>query len=90
MSKEKKSMIDLIDQSEPNIPNFDKAVKTIHQTAKERQVKTSVAIPESLHRELKKIAIDEGVDLRRFILQAVLDKCESTGHPLKAQYENLI
>jgi hypothetical protein len=89
MSKEKKSMIDLIDIT-TTIPNIDQAVKTIHQSSKERQVKTSVAIPESLHKELKKIAIDEGIDLRRFILQAVLDKCEAMEHPLKGKYAGLL
>lgn len=89
MKKENKSMIDLIDNTESSIPNIDKAVKTIHQSTKEKQVKFSIAIPESLHKDLKKIVIDEGVDLRRFFLQAALEKCESLNYPFKDKYPDL-
>ena len=82
----KKSMIDLMDNTEPNIANIDRAVKTIHQSQKEKQVKFSIAIPENLHKELKKIAIDEGMDLRRFFLQAALKKGETLGYQLQEDH----
>lgn len=85
----KKSMIDLMDNTEPTIQNIDKVVKTIHQNPKEKLVKLTVATPESLHKQLKKIAIDEGTDLRRFFLQAVLEKCEKLNYKLQEEYPDL-
>ncbi|MEM8527992.1 MAG: hypothetical protein AAGG68_25345 [Bacteroidota bacterium] len=89
-SNEKKSMIELMDNQEPIVPNIEKAVKSIHQSQKEKLVKFSIATPESLHKELKKIAIDEGIDLRRFFLQAALEKCERLNHSLKEAYPDFL
>jgi len=79
----KKSMVDFVDsQSEVGF-DVDKAVKTILQQKDEKMVRYGIVTPESLHKQLKKIAIDEGINLKDFFLQAVLEKCERMNYKIE-------
>lgn len=86
--REKKSIVDLMSQgaSSPEEEQLEKAVEKIHQiptpkkVKKEKTIRVTVDTPESLHKQLKKIVVDEGTDLRAFYLQAVKEKCERLGY----------
>jgi len=77
----KKSMIDLVG-SEVELTDIDKAVKMIHRQNGEALKRFSISMPEHLHKQLKKIAIDEGLHLKEFFLQAALEKCERMEYSL--------
>ena len=80
MSKrEKKSIVDLMNNSEIEEIQVEKAVEQIHKMVKpkkEKTVRVTVDTPESLHKNLKKLVIDESLDLKTFFLQAVEEKYE--------------
>ncbi len=84
MSKiEKKSIVDLINSPAPEARQLERAVEKIHQSPsvleKEKTVRVTVDTPESFHKELKRVIIDEAVDLKTFFLQAVREKLERLG-----------
>lgn len=78
MSKrDKKSIVDFVNQPTPDADQVDEAVKQIHKQPigqSEKMVRVSVDTPESLHRELKKLVIDQGIGLKEFYLEAVVEK----------------
>lgn len=83
MKKQKRSIIDLMNSPAPQHEQVEAAVNKVHsianlQTAqkKEKTVRVTIDTPESLHKALKKIIIDESVDLKTFFLQAVEEKLE--------------
>ena len=89
MSKrEKRSITDLMNQSTPEQELVDQAVNKIHQQAKnaskEKTVRATVDIPASFHKELKKLLIDESLELKIFCLQAIQEKYDR----LTGQTEN--
>ena len=76
-SRDKKSIVDLVNQTMPDTDQVNKAIKQIHKQSigqSEKMVRVSVDTPESLHRELKKLVIDQGIGLKEFYLEAVVEK----------------
>ncbi|MEM8528074.1 MAG: hypothetical protein AAF806_10405 [Bacteroidota bacterium] len=82
-------MMDFIATQEQNLPDIEKSVKLIHRNKGEKQSRITIQTIDSLHKNLKKIVIDEGTDLKRFIHSAILEKCEKLGYPIKSKYEDL-
>lgn len=89
--RQKKSIVDLMSKApQPKPEILEEGVKKIHKAAdkqktaekKEKTIRVTVDTPASLHKELKKIIIDEGVDLKTFYLQAVREKCQRDGHTI--------
>ncbi|PHN00916.1 hypothetical protein [Flavilitoribacter nigricans] len=81
MSKrEKRSITDLINQATPDEHQVEAAVHQIHQNIaqpkKEKTTRATVDIPVSFHKELKKLLIDESMELKTFCLQAIQEKYE--------------
>lgn len=81
--REKRSIVDLMDRPSPEYDQLEGAVEKIHRpvpaaikTEKEKTVRVTVDAPESLHKELKKVIIDESMDLKTFFLEAVREKYE--------------
>ena len=78
MSKlEKKNLADLIDTKK--LDALETAVNQIHQQSKvekEKTVRATVDIPETFHKELKKLLIDESLELKTFFIQAIQEKYE--------------
>jgi hypothetical protein len=75
--REKKKIADFLNQPTPEARQVEEAVKRIHQKQPgEKMVRVSVDTPEGLHRQLKKLMIDEGTDLKTFFLEAVAEKME--------------
>ncbi len=87
--REKRSIVDMIGQTPPaEMDLVEKGVEEIHSAKKvspklekkEKLVRVTVDTPASLHKELKKIIVDEDMDLKTFYLQAVREKCERLGY----------
>lgn len=86
----KKSIVDLMSKTpKPEDDLVEKGVAQIHgtsvspepeKTKKEKTVRVTVDTPETLHKELKKIIIDQEMDLKTFYLQAVREKSERLGY----------
>lgn len=83
MKKQKRSIVDLMNHPTPEQEQVEAAVEKVHLLAtlpnaikKEKTVRISIDTPESLHKTLKKIIIDESLDLKTFFLQAVEEKLE--------------
>lgn len=83
MKKNKKlSIIDLVNQSTPEEKQFEKAVDKIHklsstsQLEEEKTVRLTIDLPESMHKNLKKLIIDESISLKYFALQAIIEKLD--------------
>ena len=77
MSKqEKKRITDLMDNSIPSEEMINQAAKQIHQPNKEKMVRATVDLPESFHKELRKLLIDMDKDLKAFCKEAIMDKYE--------------
>lgn len=81
MKKNKKlSIIDLVNQSTPEEKQFEKAVNKIHKFSsnspqeKEKTVRLTIDLPESMHKNLKKLIIDQSVSLKDFAIQAITEK----------------
>lgn len=83
MKKNKKlSIIDLVNQATPEEKQFEKAVDKIHklssasQLEEEKTVRLTIDLPESMHKNLKKLIIDESISLKYFALQAIIEKLD--------------
>ena len=77
--KEKKSIVDFIEESTVSPEKIDQAVNDIHQISskKEKTYRVTVDTPEHLHKQLKKYLIDADMSLQSFYLQAVIEKFEN-------------
>lgn len=90
MKREKRSIVDLMTPSTPETDQVEAAVEKVHLLAnltqvkkKEKTVRVTIDTPESLHKALKKIIIDESIDLRTFFLQAAEEKLEKLSQKVK-------
>lgn len=87
MKRKKRSIVDLMNQSTPENDQVEAAVEKVHLLAslpqlkkQEKTVRVTIDTPESLHKALKKLIIDESVNLKTFFLQAVTEKLDKTGN----------
>lgn len=83
MKKNKKlSIIDLVNQTTPEEKQFEKEVEKVHklsstaQLEEGRTVRLTIDLPESMHKTLKKLMIDESISLKAFAFQAVVEKLD--------------
>ena len=79
----KKSIADLMDHQVPNEGLMELAANKVYRESikgkkekTEKTVRATVDIPESFHKELKKLLIDESLELKTFCLQAIQEKYE--------------
>jgi len=91
MKRNKKSIIDLMNKPAPESRILEEAVNKIHNIksvpeTKGKTVRVTVDTPETLHKELKKLIIDQDMDLKSFFLDAVKEKCEKLGLKLDLKY----
>lgn len=91
MKRQKKSIIDLMNKPAPESQMVEDAVNKIHNSKplselKGKTVRVTIDTPEALHKELKKLIIDQDMDLKSFFLDAVKEKCEKLGLKLGLKY----
>lgn len=91
MKRQKKSLVDLINKPAPESKILEEAVNKIHNLKplpelRGKTVRVTIDTPEALHKELKKLIIDQDMDLKSFFLDAVKEKCEKLGLKLELRY----
>lgn len=78
--RKKKSIAELLNKPALDEQQMEKAIDRVHKIGKMNQkeatVRATVDIPLSFHKELKKMLIDESLELKTFCLQAILEKYE--------------
>ncbi|MFM9947702.1 MAG: hypothetical protein ACKV1O_07165 [Saprospiraceae bacterium] len=91
IKRQKKSIIDLMNKTAPESKILEEAVNKIHNIKpamelKGKTVRVTIDTPEAMHKELKKLIIDQDMDLKSFFLNAVKEKCDKLGLKLDLKY----